>query len=195
MSNTNTEKYQKKDFLGNVDNDLAHGADSGFLSEPQNSFLEEHEDSKHDCAENIGNSFNAQNLNIDKLVHKTENLAEFADHCERPDEKFCIVDSGCIEEEECESNDLHVDTEHKAMVQHNTQSQDNKMKTKQNVDARISERFCNLSLQHDTINNLGGSGKDSNVDPEPATTTKSSAERNQLPAWEQCYQQNDEGDT
>lgn len=207
--NTDEESGHKKEVSGNIDYDLAHGTDSGFLSGPQNSFFEEHEESKHSSAENISNSFNSQNPNINKSVHKDGNYANISDHCQKAAEELCIVDSGCIEEEECESNDLHADivqpntrsrpqvinSPNQTSVSEVTSSQDNKMKSKQDVDAHISEHFCNLSLQHGTINNLGASCKDSTVDPEPAITTKSSTELNQLPAWEQYYQQNDEGDT
>uniref|UniRef100_A0A0K8UIL6 NF-kappa-B inhibitor cactus n=1 Tax=Bactrocera latifrons TaxID=174628 RepID=A0A0K8UIL6_BACLA len=208
--NSDEESCQKKEFLGNVDFDLAPGTDSGFLSGPQNSFFQEHEESKQSSAENIGNNFNSQNPNIGKSVHRDGISANIGEHCEKAAKELCIVDSGCIEEEEYESNDLHADTEPHAIVQPNTRSrpqvnqtsasevtssQDNKMKTKQDVDAHISERFSNLSLQHGTINDLGASCKDSTVDPEQAKPTKASAELNKLPAWEQYYQQNDEGDT
>uniref|UniRef100_A0A034WPM5 NF-kappa-B inhibitor cactus n=1 Tax=Bactrocera dorsalis TaxID=27457 RepID=A0A034WPM5_BACDO len=208
--NTDEENCQKKEFLGNVDFDLAHGTDSGFLSGPQNSSFQEHEESKQSSAENIGNNFNTHHPNIDKSVHRERISANIGEHCEKAAEELCVVDSGCIEEEECGSNDLHAETEAHAIVQPNTRSRthvnqtstsevtsskDNKIKTKQDVDAHISERFSNLNLQQGTINDLGASCKDSTVDPEQTKPIKSSAELDKLPAWEQYYQQNDEGDT
>uniref|UniRef100_W8BRG3 NF-kappa-B inhibitor cactus n=2 Tax=Ceratitis capitata TaxID=7213 RepID=W8BRG3_CERCA len=198
------ESFKKKEYLGNIDSeDLAHGTDSGFLSGPQNSFYEEQEEQKYNDPKSLDNSCNDLKPDNGKPTLGSKNSGE------KTAEDACVVDSGCIDEEECnevEQRSVVQDTNTLPSEQLNSENasttkdkstHDNNMRLEHDVDSHIAERFCNLSLQHGPINDLNGSDNRANVEPTPAATApKHSAEpSNQLPAWEQCYQQNDDGDT
>ncbi|XP_017475833.1 PREDICTED: NF-kappa-B inhibitor cactus [Rhagoletis zephyria] len=184
-NNESTVNSQKPAFMRNIEiDDPTHGTDSGFLSGSISSNLEEQKKEKdRSSGREEGNS-----------KDNTESL-----HCHEKSEEVCVVDSGCIEEEDEYG-------EHQPIAQQHTQSPNQQkkifdsslinknMKLKHDVDAHISERFCNLTLQNEPINDLNASSKVATIEP-LATTTPKAIESNQLPAWEQCYQQNDEGDT
>lgn len=194
-SSESTVNSQKKGLVRNIEIDYSnHGTDSGFLSGPLSSNLEEQQKEKDSSVGRV----DANSKGNTEVLHRYE----------KSEAEVCVVDSGCIEEEEFgESHDPEVQDERQSISQQRTKSrqQQNKtldstlintnMKLKHDVDAHISERFCNLILQNEPINNLNSTSRVATVEPIATTTPTKTVESNQLPAWEQCYQQNDEGDT
>uniref|UniRef100_A0A0A1WTW6 NF-kappa-B inhibitor cactus n=1 Tax=Zeugodacus cucurbitae TaxID=28588 RepID=A0A0A1WTW6_ZEUCU len=176
--------------------DPSQGADSGFLSGPQSSFCDEQEDITYSSGGNNANNFNKTKPNIVATERHTKNIPGISQPHDKKQESIFVVDSGCIEEEEEyeEFNDSEAKSDrHLIPIQQTLHSKprsataatqsnlSEEMKLKHDVDSHISERFCNLSLQSGTANNLNASGR------VPAVA--------QLPVWEQFFQQNDDGDT
>ncbi|XP_054741534.1 NF-kappa-B inhibitor cactus-like [Anastrepha obliqua] len=199
VSSESKENSRKKDFSENIEIEhQAHGTDSGFLSCQLSSNFEEQEEQKHNSAGNHSNNFDKLSSN-----ERTVGYTEDSYRHEKAKEEVYVVDSGCIEEEEYDESNA-AETKAEQQQEQNshsttgassiTNSHDSKMKLKHDVDAHISERFCSLSLQNEPINNLNASGRVATVEPVATVPTKT-ADSNQLEAWEQCYQQNDEGDT
>ncbi|XP_036327805.1 NF-kappa-B inhibitor cactus-like [Rhagoletis pomonella] len=200
-SSESKESSQTKEILKNIDiDDQIHEIDSGFLSGPLSSNLEEEEKQRENTTNNLSKANSA-----DKAAANSRKSPQNSYRQEEVEKELYVFDSGCIEEEE------YQEPKDQSIGQHNTQSRqqknstavatknttlpDTEMKLKHDLDAYISERFCNLSLHNEPINNLNASGRVATVEPIVATETTKTAKSNQLPAWEQYYQQNDEGDT
>ncbi|XP_067624998.1 NF-kappa-B inhibitor cactus-like isoform X2 [Eurosta solidaginis] len=205
----------KNDLAKKENIDLEEQADSGFLSGEQSSFWEDQGEQKQSTASatrgSHENKFNKPtSRNVQSSVH---NLAKV-------EQEFGGIDSGCIEEYEEDGDPTNSDV--KAVFQSNTQKntqsrrQEQQQKVqnsegrgfniantnatygenmglKHDVDAHMAERFCNLGLQNAPMNNLNSSSRITTA--VAAATTKNTTESNQIPAWEKCYRQNDEGDT
>ncbi|XP_067624999.1 NF-kappa-B inhibitor cactus [Eurosta solidaginis] len=183
-SNESKEKQKIKDYIANIE--FEEGTDSGFLSGPQSSFCEDQEVQKQNFAakESKGNK-PASSHNLQATLHNPKKVEEFG------------IDSGCIEEVEDESVDNLNGTQQNniTVTLIITNSSDSKnMKLKHDVDAHLSERFCNLSLQAGSVNNLNAPSRAVTAKPQAAEKLDDKAS-SQLPLWEQYYQQNDDGDT
>ncbi|XP_004530309.1 NF-kappa-B inhibitor cactus [Ceratitis capitata] len=210
------DNSESKEFKGGINvEDLTHGSDSGFLSGPQSSLYDEQEELSHSA---IGsNDFSQKTSKIDSIECNIKNSSEILlqRHENKEEEGIYAVDSGCIEEEDEyeESPDSAAKAERQSIIkQHitlqnqphittatsnNNTSTSEKMKLKHDVDSHLTERFSNISLQSGTVNNLNASGRATNAQTAPTTTTTTNkiSESEQLPNWEQYFQQNDDGDT
>ncbi|XP_054741545.1 NF-kappa-B inhibitor cactus-like [Anastrepha obliqua] len=210
LSRESQEVSQKKELLGNIDIDYQScDTDSGFLSGPLSSNLEEQEEQKQSTDRKFSNNFNKLNFNK-RAVGNVKNSTDSSHHHGKTEEEFDVLDSGCIEEEEydesietgAQAENQYNEQQHTESQQHQhkchniagayniTSSHDAKTNLKHDADSNRSDRFCSLSLQKERTNIVNASGRVATVEPVAAATTKT-ADSNQLPIWEQ----NDEGDT
>ncbi|XP_069963044.1 NF-kappa-B inhibitor cactus [Bactrocera oleae] len=198
----------KNEFLENIDiEDPSQGTDSGFLSGPQSSFQEEQEGEKYSSDGNDANNLNRSKSNIIARERHVKNITGISQPHDKSQGNIFVVDSGCIEEEEYEEfNDSDTKSDRDLTTKQTLHSKpqsaiaatknsnlSEEMRLKHDVESHISERFCNLSLESGTANNLNAADRIPTV--QSTATSNKSLGLSQLPVGEQIFQQNDDGDT
>lgn len=164
-SSTNAAINKQKEFAAQSET-----SDSGFISGPQSAPIFSGEISD-DEEETQQQQHSEQNKDQDKQQGKQQAVST-------------VFDSGVVEEEEDE--DTHPSTEAGRTEQQSTVRQ---MRLKDNVDAGIPQWTVAPSVG---LNNLGATPK---LENSAVTTAKRQPAGNIMSAWEQFYQQNDDGDT
>ncbi|XP_049303214.1 NF-kappa-B inhibitor cactus-like [Bactrocera dorsalis] len=208
----NADKKQipgKKEFSKNIDiEDQSQGIDSGFLSGPQSSSQEEQEEAKYSSDGNDANDFNKSKSksNVTSTEHHVKNVTGISKPHDKIQENIFVVDSGCIEEEYEEFNDSDTKSDRHLTTKQTLHSKpqsataatknsnlSEEMRLKHDVDSHISERFCNLSLESGTANNLNAADRIPTL--QSTAVSNKSLGLSKQSVVEQIFQQNDDGDT
>uniref|UniRef100_A0A1A9Z623 ANK_REP_REGION domain-containing protein n=1 Tax=Glossina pallidipes TaxID=7398 RepID=A0A1A9Z623_GLOPL len=199
--------------------------DSGFISGPQQIDISSSANILNDHStkikRNSAGAVEQYNITTTALSRKAQKQQKEQEQKEEEDENL-IFDSGCIAEVEdsAEIEPKSVTTSNASTTTTESASNDSQMLIKHNVDAGMAEWFCNLSLQTDGtqtadntsrlgINNLNAlqrqrtTAQQQQQQQQQNLTTGNSIITPTVPtitmtpssAWEQFYQQNDDGDT
>ena len=105
------------------------------------------------------------------------------------------IDSGAIDVDNDDDDDNHTNSH---STKDNNKQQEDQMILDSGVDLGLEEWFCGLNIKNSpqSINNLGKNCKKAAIEEQQQQSSqKLTKQLEQLPLWQICYYQDEEGDT